>query len=677
MAEMRRIDGKWKTKVSSLAMVIASAAAGSFTIVQQALAADLPSTKSAPEAPIAASDPWSGFYLGGHVGETFGTSRWTATGADAGSGVSPAVSHDGQQGPLNGGYQVGWNHLFASRWLIGVEGDITFPDLMAANQTFAGSGAVTNDQLQFYASARVRLGYAFGNVLPYVTGGFALSRDILTNAGAATSDQNYLTREGYAAGAGVELRLSPLWSAKVEYVFDGFPRSSLYFANVGQTYSSNLGIHNVTAGLNYHFGADEGDPGLLSNMDNWSFHAQTTAIYQASLPFHATYSGPQSLQPVYVARDTNSVTGYVGYRFQPGTEIWFNPEPFQGFGLDSTHGLGGFSNGEAQKGGYPFPHYNTARLFVRETYGLGGEQEDIDDAANQFGGKQDISRFTFTFGRMSATDTFDNNAYSHDPRGQFLNFSLMDAGALDYAADQKGYTWGAVAELNQKTWAIRAGAFLEPTVPNGNNFEVSLRGIQEMVELEERYSVLGQAGKLRLLGFIDWANSGVFADYSTPATSGLICSLSNPTNCAHHLEYGFDANLEHALSENVGLFSRLSWRNGQTTIMAWTDIDKSVQLGTQLKGALWGRPDDIVGVAGVLNGLSKSYQNFLGVGGLGINIGDGALNYSGEKIVESYYQINVTKWSAVTFDYQFIGSPAYNSARGPANILSARFHAQF
>jgi high affinity Mn2+ porin len=641
-----------------------------------AQAADLPSGKDAPAGPAFSGDRWSGFYVGGHVGLAFGVSGWNASPNAPGSGMAQAVSHDGQTGPLNAGYQLGWNHLFSEHWLIGAEADVTFPDLMAANHT-AADGAVTNDQIQAYATLSGRFGYASGNWLAYAIGGLALSRDTVTRNSVVTFDQNYLTRVGYVAGAGVELRLSPQWSAKLEYIYDGFPRSSLYFANAGQTYASNLGVHNVTVGLNYHFGAEEGDPGLLSNTDNWSIHGQTTAIYQASLPMRAAYSGPQSLGPGYMARDTNSVTAFLGYRIQPGTEIWFNPEPFQGFGLDGTHGLGGFSNGEAQKGGFSFPHYNTARLFVRQTFGLAGDQEDLDDGPNQFSGKQDISRLTFTIGRMSVTDTFDNNAYSHDPRGQFMNWSLMDGGGFDYAADQKGYTWGAIAELNQKSWAIRAGAFLEPTVPNGNNFDASLRGIQEMVELEERYAILGQQGKLRLLSYIDWANSGVFSSYSTPATVGLICSLSNPTNCAHHLEYGFVANLEQSLSENIGLFSRLSSRNGQTTIMAWTDIDESGSLGAQFKGALWGRPDDVVGVAGVLNGLSKSYQNFLGAGGLGVNIGDGALSYSGEKITESYYQINMTKWSALTLDYQFIGSPAYNSARGPANILSARLHAQF
>ena len=178
-----------------------------------------------------------------------------------------------------------------------------------------------------------------------------------------------------------------------------------------------------------------------------------------------------------------------------------------------------------------------------------------------------------------------------------MNFSLMDGGAFDYAADQKGYTWGAVAELNQKAWAIRAGSFLEPSLPNGNDFDTSLRSMQEMVELEERHTIFDQPGKLRFLSFVDWANSGVFSQYQTPAAAPDICSLTVTTTCAHHLEYGFVANLEQAITKDIGIFSRASWRNGETTIMAWTDIDESVSLGTSIKGALWGREADTVGLA--------------------------------------------------------------------------------
>ncbi len=471
-----------------------------------AQAADLPNRKDAPALPES-GDPWSGVYFGGHVGLAFGLSGWTSGPMAPLSGNSPAVARDGQTGPLNGGFQAGYNRLIGKNWLVGVESDITFPDTQIASHINA-DGSQTADAVEMYGSLRGRLGYVNGVWLVYATGGLAYAREQATNQGGATADLNYLTRWGYAAGAGVELKLSPNWSAKLEYLYDGFGRSHVLMANAGQSYNSDLSQHNLMLGLNYHFGADDKSGGFFENMDDWSIHGQTTTVYQASLPMRAAYTGPQSLGPGYVARDTVSTTLFLGYRIQPGLEIYFNPEPFQGFGLDSTHGLGGFANGEAQKGGFPFPHYNTSRLFLRDTIGLGGEQEDVDDGQNQFAGKVDVSRLTFTVGRMSVTDIFDQNAYSHDPRGQFMNFSLMDGGAFDYAADQKGYTWGAVAELNQKNWAVRAGSFLEPTLPNGNNFDTSLRSLQEIVEVEERHTLLDRPGKLRFTSWIDWANSG-------------------------------------------------------------------------------------------------------------------------------------------------------------------------
>ncbi len=650
--------------------VLALAFAGAFA-AGPAHSADLPSRKSAPDA--AASDAWDGFYVGGHVGLAFGFSQWSANPNAPVFGTAQSVSHDGQTGPLNGGFQLGWNHLLSQSLLIGFEADATFPDSMRSGQT-AASGALTVDEIEAYASLRGRFGYVAGNWLAYATGGLAFSRDILTRNSLAAQDSDYLTRYGYAAGAGVEVRLSTDWSAKLEYIYDGFPRSSLYFANAGQTYASNLGVHNLTLGLNYHFNADENAKGVLSDMDNWSIHGQTTAIWQGSLPMRAAYSGPQSLGPGFIARDTVSATAFLGYRIQPGTEIYFNPEPFQGFGLDETHGLGGFSNGEAQKGGFAFPHYNTSRLFVRQTFGLGGEQEQIDDGANQFGGKVDVSRVTVTAGKMAVGDIFDQNAYSHDPRGQFLNWSLMDAGAFDYAADQKGYAWGAVVELNQKNWAARVGYFLEPSVPNGNDFDASFGKGQTIAEFEGRYQLFGQQGKLRLDGWYADGNAGSFDQaLDNPAIGVANIALT----LAHRAEYGFIVNFEQAVSDNLGLFSRLSWRSGGTQIMAWTDIDESVSLGASLKGAAWDRPQDTIGLAGVVNGLSNSYRNFLAAGGFGLNVGDGALAYSGEKIVETYYQIGLNKYSALTFDYQFIGDPGYNAARGPANIVAARYHAQF
>jgi hypothetical protein len=63
--------------------------------------------------------------------------------------------------------------------------------------------------------------------------------------------------------------------------------------------------------------------------------------------------------------------------------------------------------------------------------------------------------------------------------------------------------------------------------------------------------------------------------------------------------------------------------------------------------------------------------------GLGLLIGDGALNYREEKIIEAYYAYKIDKTSTLTADYQFIDNPAYNADRGPAHVFTGRFHAEF
>jgi high affinity Mn2+ porin len=95
-------------------------------------------------------------------------------------------------------------------------------------------------------------------------------------------------------------------------------------------------------------------------------------------------------------------------------------------------------------------------------------------------------------------------------------------------------------------------------------------------------------------------------------------------------------------------------RPGQTEIIGWTDCDESLSIGAVLKGALWGRLDDKVGVGGgVVEGLSPEARAYFAAGGLGILIGDGQLNYRPEKILEAYYAYSLNKWATLTLDYQF------------------------
>ena len=312
-------------------------------------------------------------------------------------------------------------------------------------------------------------------------------------------------------------------------------------------------------------------------------------------------------------------------------------------------------------------------MFVRQTFGFGGAQEDVEDSANQIAGKRDISRLTLTVGKISVTDIFDDNAYVHDPRTTFMNWSIWEAGAFDYAADQVGYTWGAVAELNQKDWAARGGYFLEPSVSNVNTFDTRAGHGSYVGEVERRYSLFSQPGKLRLLGFVNVVNAGSYSETLADPALDLDIAQTRKTRT----KYGFVVNVEQAINDNLGVFSRASWNDGHNEIMAFTDIDRSISVGAVAKGAAWGRPDDKIGIAGVVNALSGSHRDFIAAGGLGVLIGDGQLNYHPERVLEAYYAIALAKWATLTLDYQYLVNPAYNADRGPVSIYATRLHAEF
>ena len=309
--------------------------------------------------------------------------------------------------------------------------------------------------------------------------------------------------------------------------------------------------------------------------------------------------------------------------------------------MNDTVGAAGFPNGEAQKSNFPYPHYNTSRLFLRQTFGFGGEQEELASGPGQLAGKVDVSRLTLQAGKFAVIDIFDGNAYAKDTRKDFMNWSMWAPGAFDYSADKVGLTYGATAELNQKQWALRAGYFLiagrVPT-PTASTSKVLERGTY-MLELETRYSLFSQPGKLRTIAWLNSANSGSYREtLNNPAFNLDIAQTRKG-----RIKYGYVVSLEQALTDEVGLFGRWSWNDGKTEIMAFTDIDASLSMGLSIKGAKWGRPDDVIGIGGAINALSKDHRDFVAAGGLGVLIGDGALNYRRERILETYYAYALNK----------------------------------
>ena len=316
----------------------------------------------------------------------------------------------------------------------------------------------------------------------------------------------------------------------------------------------------------------------------------------------------------------------------------------QGFGLSDTFGLAAFPNGEAQKSGFPYAAPQHRAHLLRKTFGLGGEQETIEDGPNQLAGKQDISRITVTAGKFSVIDYFDNNSYSHDPRTNFMNWNMYCCGSYDLTMDKVGYTWGALAELNQKYWAFRAGYFLLPVVSNDNSFDTN---IPQPRRIHRRAGAAlfaaAQPGKLRLFGWVNRANAGSYAEaVALPLTSPNYPDITLTRRV--RTNYGFVVNVEQAITDDFGMFSRASWNAGQTEKLGWTDTDESLSFGGVLKGTAWGRPNDKIGVSGVVEGLSREARAYFAAGGLGILIGDGALNYRPERVLEAFYAYSVNKW---------------------------------
>jgi high affinity Mn2+ porin len=648
-----------------------------------ALAAGTPSrdavaADAAPAVPLKApakpqAYDWNGFYFGGHVG--YGTGHANATVWDPAPTPGPNTF-----GGLTGGVQLGYNWVLPSHLLLGLETDLTVEDRWESAPIIAGiptARSNVTEQLDYIGTVRGRLGYVMNPWMLYVTGGYAFAGTRVLNEPPTIDQEKHLNkRSGWAAGVGAEYALSPHWSARLEYLYSQYNDAEAQFPT-GTRYASTFDFQELRVGLNRKLGPGGSaaeDAKIGTESDRWELHAQTTYIQQGYPSFRSPYQGQNSLSPFAQTKETWTMSAFVGVRLWEGGELYYNPELLQGFGLSDTVGFGGFPNGEAQKSNFPYPRYSTSRLFLRHTFGFGGEQETLDSAPNQLSDKVDVSRLTLQVGRFAVEDVFDGNSYAKDTRKDFMNWALWAPGAFDYSADKIGLSYGMTAELNQKDWALRAGYFLEQSESDSSNFDMHVfRRGEYVMELEERYNLFSHPGKLRI---IPWVNS-VFAGSYRETLDNPALDLDITQTRKDRIKYGYAVTLEQSLSDDVGLFGRWSWNDGRNEIMAFTDIDRSLAGGVSIKGTAWGRAGDTVGIGGAVNGLSQDHRDFIAAGGMGILIGDGALNYRTERILEAYYSYALLKSTFLTFDYQFVANPAYNADRGPVSLFSARLHAEF
>jgi high affinity Mn2+ porin len=435
--------------------------------------------------------------------------------------------------------------------------------------------------------------------------------------------------------------------------------------------------------------------------EGWNFHGQTTIIPLFQPGFGALYSGPNSLSPAAQRAGTLSADLFLGAPLWRGAELHTDLLMWQGYGLSNAFGLENSPNNDAYKAGTMYPRYMLAHLFVRQTYGLGGPQEVVPDGPYTLPGKQDVSRFTITAGRLAASDIFDNNTYNHDAHRQFMSWSTTMI-SWDYPADTIGYTTGIALELNQKDWAVRYGWFQLPGYPNGFTAddrifawplepgEITSDGEfwkqwGMVLELERRWRIANHPGAIRLQA---WADHGNLASYSvaTPLLLGSPPPPGTPQGVevtvpraafAYRFKYGFGVNWEQEVARDVGVFGRIGWQDGHVAAAAFTDVDWTFQFGMSLKGAAWRRPGDTFGVMTNLAGASLQQIAFLKAGGTGILNGDGKLSYAPETSFETYYDLDIRNGLHLAFAYQLYANPAFNRDRGPVSVFLARLHWEF
>ena len=668
-----------------------------------------PVTASAPLNRVSGRPyDWTGLYLGAHLGGAWGRSWISGRGVDDSISLYRPINPSDEGGSWFAGLQGGYNYVLPNGLLLGGEADLSAPSWpklatganpfglsIGGGTTFTSPtlGAVSYaETVQMSGTARARVGYAFGDWLVYGTGGLAWSYDqqSLTQVGSGNSDTPYVLRLGWAAGAGVETPIAPLWTARAEYLYTGYGKSTTQFFGGAQAVASDFQLQAFRLGLNYHFGGGaaptEAPAGGALGNDRIQFHGQATATWQGYHNSRSPYEGANSLEGGNQGREITDATLAVGLRLWPGAELWVTPGMDQGFGLANTHGVAGFPSAEAYKLGSTYPYARVDRYFVRQTIDLGGGAQDIDASMLQFAGSTTVDRLVLTAGHFSVTDLFDTNRYANDPKVDFLNWTVVNTGSFDYAGDGWGYTYGAAAEWYDGNWALRGGLFdMSATPAGGGNSaagyadDPTFRNFEWVGEIERRHMLWGEPGGVRLTGFLIRGSMGKFGD-AIARSQATGVDVNDALAAVRHYQSkpGVSINLDQQVSDTVGVFARAGWADGSVEPWDFTDVDRTVSGGVSLKGKQWGRPDDTVGVAGVVNAITGRHRDWLDAGGTGILVGDGQLpKYKPEKILETYYSFAVTSALKVSADYQFIVDPAYNAQRGPVSVLGGRVHAEF
>ncbi len=407
---------------------------------------------------------------------------------------------------------------------------------------------------------------------------------------------------------------------------------------------------------------------------------QMNFIFQTHPPFHADYSGPNSLSPNYQKATSRVLTLYTGVRFNNSTELLVDIEEAGGQALSLGLGVAGNTDLDIVRNPLLSKAPYLGRGMIHKVFALSKDKVENQRSAFSLFDELPRRRLEIRFGKFSMPDFFDINSVGSDTHFQFINWTTDNNGAYDYAADTRGYTVGLTADYEDRNWGFRFAEALMPKIANGidlvwrpwqvhaENWEYELR----------RGFIPKKAGVVRLLAYTNYANMGIYRDAIANFEEGLT-PVPEITNHPWHItrKYGFGVNVEQNLTRYLTAFARFGWDNGKTESFAYTEVDQTLAEGVGANGVWWRRKQDRAGVAFISNAIEKDHQTYLADGGLGFLLGDGKLNYGRETIVETYYTAHLWRGIYVAPGLQHLNNPGYNRDRGPVLVPSFRAHVEF
>jgi high affinity Mn2+ porin len=417
-----------------------------------------------------------------------------------------------------------------------------------------------------------------------------------------------------------------------------------------------------------------------SQTSRYWISGQANIILQWHDSFPAAYSGKNSFRSTGENATSKVYTLYLGYELTKTTELFLNMESAGGRGLSNALGMAGFVNLDVVRnptlGDVPY----VARIMLRQIIPLSSERIEVERGPFGLATSLPARRLEFRFGKFGMPDFFDANSYGTDSHLQFLNWTVDNNGAYDYAANTRGYTDGAILEYDDHWFSARFGEALMPKVANGINLDANLaRARASNLELEARGNLfLHRPGVVRFLSYVNTANMGNYREAieNFHNGQGAVPDIIATRREGRH-KYGFGLNFEQDLTSQIGVFGRAGWSDGRNESFAYTEVDRTGEVGIFTKGDKWRRRNDRAGAVFVANTIVAAHQQYLALGGLGFILGDGALTYGPEKIVEGFYTAHVWRGLFASFDVQHVNNPGYNKARGPVFVPGLRFHVDF